>query len=202
MVYQADHELEAAQRGERPFTGITSWLEREELIRELFTELELNDAKLDELLMRIGNYGELKNRMMYHGEINHDIIMAAIPLGTSDFQLIHYLCLYMANVPNRNEIFEALSILEILMDLEANLLEYANDVAMGNYNVYRMFVKLYGKEAPKHMEAQLAQYDKLLEEKIEALPQEEQALFSDVFSKIYSKYPKDEWSVIPEPILE
>lgn len=199
LIYQADDELEAGQRGDSAFAGLSPWLAHKTVILSLLQELQILDAKLAELIEKVSVYWDLENQLNYHGVITHEAILQAVALRACDFHVMHYLCLCLAQVPNRDAIFHAIAPISILMDLENDLVEYPEDVAGGDYNSYRMFVKLYGVTAPEQMAAQMAYYTELIQRNVAQLPAEDQAKFVAILSALRAKYGDP---IIPAPILE
>ena len=63
-------------------------------------------------------------------------------LPVADIRLLHAILLQLMGQPHDEVLFDLLWPLEVLLDLKANLTEYADDLVTGHYNTYQMFVKL------------------------------------------------------------
>ena len=170
LVYQADEEMEAAQRGETQFAGITPWIERKRAILGLLRELQIDDPPAEVLLDNIGTYWELENELNFKGNVTPELLAQAISLRSSDLLAYHHLCLYLSGVPNREEIFAVLIPWQIYVEFAFDLLEYPEDVAARDYNTYRMFVKLYGQAAPHYLQAEIVRYQRLMGGAADAAP--------------------------------
>lgn len=200
MIYKADDELEAAQRGDSPFDGIAPWLPRNQRIKELLAELGIRDPRAEALLDDVGTYWELENQLNYHGVITRELLDKTISLRSCDLLALHHLCLHLAEVPDRDAIFEAMIPWQIHTEMIMDLIEYPKDVADGSYNTYRMFVKLYGSSAPSQLAAHMSRYAELTEEQLRKLTASTQETLRRAFKAAVDDL--GELPQIPEPVLQ
>ena len=200
LVYQADAELEAAQRGEQEFAAITPWSKRKLEIIALLRELGIHDPRVEALLDDVGTYWDLETELVYQGKVTAETLTKAIALRSSDLLAYHRLCLHMAQVENREEIFSALVPWQIYIEFAFDLFEYEQDLAAGDYNTYCMFVKLYGSAAPRHIEAEIKRYWTMTEEALARLPAPLAGKLRTVFDGVLADI--GGFPAIPTPILE
>lgn len=200
LVYQANQEVEEAQRGEAQYHGTSQWDKRRHEIKLLFQELLIYDPVAEELLDEVGTYWELENKLNYNGIISKELLAQTIALRPSDLLAYHHICLHLANVPNRDEIFGVLIPWQIYMELLTDILEYPKDVATKDYNTYRMLVKLYGPSAKGHLAHVIADYRRQYEKRMSTIPVQLQLQLTGIFKCILTDI--GGIPVIPEPILE
>ncbi|KAL3524778.1 hypothetical protein ACH5RR_013150 [Cinchona calisaya] len=107
-------------------------------------------------------------------------VMRAISLKSFDYRVLNLL-LYQLRGEKVNELhMEFLSISEFLVEISDDLFDYEDDVLENNFNILRMFVRIYGASSTAMM---LAKYITEAEEKYEKLLE---ALDPDL-SMIYQK---------------
>lgn len=172
MVYQADPEIEAGQRGAAHFFDVDPWLARRAIVLGLLKELELLTPEMEALTDSLGRYWQLENQLMAQATISYELIDQALQLRSSDLMLLHHILHALMGLPCRSEVFEALSAMETVFELEFDLREYEQDVADNNFNTYRMFVKLYGEEAYTRMKQEVAYRQQRFEQKVSSLTEE------------------------------
>lgn len=202
LVYHADKQLEAAQRGEIPYTGLTSWLEMREIIVDSLKKLNLYDQLVEELLDNINKYWTMENQIMYDGQLSPDLLSSVIQIRPCDIILLHHLAHRALNMPYNKEEFEILKAFEIRGEIEYDFIEYKGDVKNDDYNTYRMFVRLYGEEAPNYVRLEVERWTTILRERISRLPEERRAIFQKIFDDYIVDGPLKSPVPIPEPILE
>lgn len=199
LVYQADVEIEAAQRGVIPFTDQQPWLERQAILTALLRQLGLLSAGVQAEMCNLATYWHLENAMMYHGEISHQLVVDALSLRASDIMIVHHLLHQLLSMPFDKRIVAALQAWEILTEIECDLREYPADVADNEYNTYRMFVRLYRSEAVAQMEQEWRRRQGLFEQAVAALPRAYQEVFHQLLPQLHSRRPRP---AMPAPILE
>lgn len=200
LVYQADAEIEAAQRGEAQFVGIEPWLRGRGQISALLKELAIDDPEAERLLDNVGRYWEVENELNYRGHVTAERLAQAIELRSCDLLAYHHLCLHIAGVQNIAEIFQVMMPWQIYLEFAFDLLEYPDDVAARDYNTYRMFVSLYGREAPRYLQAEIGRYAALMESRLALLGAADQRRLRTAFDNALSDI--GGFPAIPEPILE
>lgn len=184
VIYEADGELEAAQRGEIPFTGVDPWLKRKEELFLVLKELDLYHPSIDETLDETTQFWELENKMMRDNIVTRSMLSNAQRLVLGDFLAAHQIFHRILNIPLNQERFKAIIAFEILADLEANLIEYFDDIAENTYNIYGMFVKLYGNDAPKYVAQEREHRTKIFRECVASLPENEREGFNKMFDSL------------------
>lgn len=221
LVNEADDIIEAAQRGEVSFSGVHPWKRYTEDLMKLLKESNIYEPNIEqELNDNLIRYWDLENKMMHDKQLTRDMLLEAIDLRASDITATQYICERILGVPASASRIEATRACEILMEIEADLAEYATDVSENQYNSYRMFVRLYGSQAPQHMEQERERRIQTLRERVATLPDSEQEAFKKIFAS-WDEYYKDRYGTftplnrelypdphffprieIPPPILE
>lgn len=221
LVNEADDVIEAAQRGEIGYSGVHPWKIYTRDLMLLLKHLNSYDEKIDqELNDNLIRYWDLENQMMHDRTLTPDMLLEAIDLRASDITATHHICERLLGVAASADRIEATRACEILMEIESDLTEYVTDVRENNYNCYRMFVRLYGSQAPQHMEQERERRLQILHARVAALPASEQGAFKRIFAS-WEAYYKDRYGTftsldraryrnpdfyprapIPQPILE
>lgn len=99
------------------------------------------------------------------GKVSIEDVMRAIHLKSFDYRVLNLL-LYQLRGEKVNDLhMEFLSISELLVEIADDLFDYEDDVLENNFNILRMFVRIYGASAP----TALAKYVSEAEEKYERL---------------------------------
>ncbi len=163
LIYQHEIEIESLNVGEG---SPKDWDLRKKLILELLEEQQLEHPRIRQYLDEVGEYFELVQKMNYNGLITHRDVVRAAELRPSDIRLLHALLVCMLDKSFDDQLFELLSPLEVSLEIKANLTEYADDLVTGHHNTYRMFVKLYGEEAPSYLEAEQECWQSTLQERL------------------------------------
>lgn len=225
VIYVADIQIEAAQRnGDIPFRGIEPGIEKMGEITELLKERDLYDSSVQEMLNQTLRYWELTNKMMYDGIVTHELLTECIDVIPGDTIAGHYICHRILNIPADEAKMKAIHAWEAMINIENQLILYSDAVTENYFNFYRMFIKLYGEEAPQYIEQERTRRIEYLQACIAKLPEREQETFLKIIRSsnqfnydYYSKTgliappektddldPRFPYSPvpIPEPILE
>ncbi|KAH7566884.1 hypothetical protein JRO89_XS08G0248800 [Xanthoceras sorbifolium] len=105
-------------------------------------------------------------QLMSKKEISIENAMRAIQLKSFDYRVLNLL-LYQLRREKVNELhMEFLSISEFLVEISDDLFDYEDDVLENNFNIYRMFIGIYG---PSTAPAMLAKCITEAEEKYNSL---------------------------------
>ncbi|KAK3211284.1 hypothetical protein Dsin_015990 [Dipteronia sinensis] len=105
-------------------------------------------------------------QLMNKKEISIEDVMRAIQLKSFDYRVLHLL-LYQLRQEKVNDLhMEFLSISEFLVEISDDLFDYEDDVLENNFNIFRMFIGIYG---PSTAPAMLAKYITEAEEKYNSL---------------------------------
>jgi hypothetical protein len=202
LVYQADVEIEAGQRGYVPFTDEKPWLDRRALLLSVLEELGVDDRGVTEESSNLARYWQLENQVLQRmraGTLTHELVMRAMDLRASDVMMLHHMLHRFLDVPRDAATFRALLAWEVMLEIDWDLDEYADEVATNDYNTYRMFVNLYGEEAPARIAAERARREAVFHERVAELPIQQQTVFRSLQPNLHARRPRPD---TPAPILE
>lgn len=199
LIYQVDEALEASQVKKSLSDGIRFWNKTKVLIINLLKECNLEHPLIEKQLENIGEYCELENKLMSQKVVTYADVIKSAELRSSDVRTLHTILFQAANKPYKESTFDTMWALEVLADIQEDIEQYQDDVKKDKFNIYRMFVKLYGEKAPEYLKAERERYKNIFRERLAQLPEDEQKIYLGLVSKY-----KKEVSVkaIPEPILE
>ncbi|XP_062099820.1 uncharacterized protein LOC133805662 isoform X2 [Humulus lupulus] len=124
----------------------------------LFTERIREEFKHGE------EYWTLERRLccslVDHKEISVEDVIKAIHLKSFDYRVLNLL-LYQLRGMQVNEVhMDFLSISEFLVEVADDLFDYEDDVLENNFNILRMFVRIYGTSAPAMLAKYIAEAEK------------------------------------------
>ncbi|KAH9664561.1 ATP synthase subunit b [Citrus sinensis] len=143
-----------------PFRPLVSLLERHGLLTERIVE-EFRCGEEYWALER-----KLCCALMTKKEISVKDVMGAIHLKSFDYRVLN-LILYQLRGEEVNDLhMEFLSISEFLVEISDDLFDYEDDVLENNFNILRMFVRIYG---PATAPTMIAKYITESEEKYNRL---------------------------------
>lgn len=143
-----------------PFRPLVSLLERHGLLTERIVE-EFRCGEEYWALER-----KLCCALMTKKEISVEDVMGAIHLKSFDYRVLN-LILYQLRGEEVNDLhMEFLSISEFLVEISDDLFDYEDDVLENNFNILRMFVRIYG---PATAPTMIAKYITESEEKYNRL---------------------------------
>jgi hypothetical protein len=204
LVYQIDEETEALQQNSLLSKNLSviqapPWHSKLQSILSLLEELNITHIAIQKYVDELREYWDLETKLMIADIVTHTDVIWAVELRHSDIRVLHTILVLMLGKPYRREVFDLLWPLEAWVNLNADVKQYEKDQAAGHYNTYRIFVKLYGKEAPDYMRAEIERYDNLFQERLKQFPADEQ----EIYSQFRFRYRQTHFnSTIPEPILE
>ncbi|GAB4847267.1 hypothetical protein Ancab_026308 [Ancistrocladus abbreviatus] len=144
-----------------PFRPLALLLQRHELLTERIKD-ELRDGTEYWALER-KLCGESSSKM----EISIEDVMRAIHVKSFDYRVLNLL-LYQLRGEELNEVhMEFLSASELIVEIADDLFDYEEDVLENNFNILRMFVRIYGTSKAPTMLAKVIseaeeKYDHLL----------------------------------------
>ncbi|GAU36339.1 hypothetical protein TSUD_321780 [Trifolium subterraneum] len=145
-----------------PFGPLVTIFEQRGLLTERITE-ELRHGEEYWALER-----KLCHALINEDEILIDDVMKAIHLKSFDYRVLNLL-LYQLQGAKADELhMEFLSISEFLVEVSDDLYDYEDDVLENNFNVLRMFIRIYGASTAPAMLAKCiteaeSKYKSLLE---------------------------------------
>ena len=182
MVYEADSELDKARSKAATFCGTAPAEKRIGQIITLLKELELYDSSVQRELDNTLRYFELTNTMMYEGIVTPKLVKEGLDVIPGDVVVAHKVCHRILNIPCDAARLKAIHSWVVLWVVEADLIMYADSVAEDFFNFYRMFVKLYGQEAPQYMEQERTHRIEALQRAVAGLPEHEQESFLQIMA--------------------
>lgn len=191
VIYQADEENEMGKKAE--------FRRRWDFVSKFLKEHNLLDDKLKEELEAGRAYYELERKMLSGRTFTEEEIIATVRQKCYDFRVLHRLIYKLMGKPYDDLLFEVFKEIEVLMELEGDINDYAKDIANNAFNTYRMYVRLYGKDGKKRIEEFWERQMQAVRAKIAKLPAEMQTVF-DTLEKEYRKIAPI--PPIPEPIIE
>jgi len=189
LVYETDAEIESNQKDSNPSSQSSLWDSKKIIIRSLLKEFDLEDPTILKHIENLGQYFELESQLVTSEKITLEDVIRASELRSSDELILHCTLIAMSGKPYRDEIFEIMSPIHILLEFHDDFLSYQEDRAAGNYNTYWMFQKLYGEEAHHYLKAEIDRYKNLFEEKLKRFPQEEQKIYLVTWSRFWQRFP-------------
>jgi hypothetical protein len=190
LIYQVEISLEMGE--------VIQWEEQKNRIMSFLHEHRLVDSDVEYYLVGIGNYFESVRYLMNQDVFSHEDIVNTAELRPSDIRLLHTLLTKLMGQPLDGELFVLLWPLENLLDLKANVTEYADDVATGHYNSYQMFVKRYGNEAPCYLKTEQSRYQDMFDKRYKIASGENRARLQCFMREHERAYPS---VPIPDPVI-
>ena len=165
-------------------------------------------AKFEAFLRRVGAYdssvarqidfGEqyvrLENKVTSNRTVDHADVMRLAELRPSDVRLLHSMIFAILNRPCDDGLLALLWPVEVLADIGNDLAHYRADVAGGQFNTYAMFAKLYGREAPELIRAEIARYERLFHAELAKFPGDRRRELAELCARRY----RGRTAVIPE----
>lgn len=195
LIYQVEVTME---RSETPDANKPNlWPNQEPIIAAFLTEHQLNTSIILHYLAEVGDYFQTVHHLMNTDTLSLATIRQAMETRPADIRLLHAILLQLMGQPHNNSLFELLWPLEVLLDLKANLTEYADDLVTGHYNSYHMFVKLYGEQAPRYLETEQQRYQAMLQKRLQSATAEQKIQLQRFMTQHEGDYPS---VPIPAPV--
>jgi hypothetical protein len=202
MIYQADIIMENGQKTKVSYTqNDDDGSELKFLITSLVNllkELNCYDSTIEKELARGEEFIKLENKIMLGGVIKHSDVMRVAELRSSDVRLLHLVLFRLLGKAYDEKLLSLVWPVEVIADIEDDFSGYADDVAQGNYNTYRMFVALYKENAPEYIKAELDYYENLFKERLATFPESKR----QNLMALYSQFRQANSVAIPQPIIE
>lgn len=185
LVYETDTEMESNQKDSNPSSQCSLWDYKKIIIRSFLKEFDLEYPKILNQMDNLGEYIKLESQLLNSEKITLEDVIRASELRSSDDLILHCTLIAMSGKPYRDEIFEIMSPINILLEFHDDFRSYQEDRAAGNYNTYWMFQKLYGEEAHHYLKAEIDRYSNLFEETLKGLSEQEQEVYSAKWSRLW-----------------
>ncbi|KAJ8625008.1 hypothetical protein MRB53_033538 [Persea americana] len=149
-------------------------------LRPLVVLLEHHGLLTDRLRTELnsGNeYWSLERKLCHalisKNEIPIEDVMRAIHLKSFDYRVLNLLLYQLREQPVNDLHMEFLSISEFLVEVSDDLYDYEDDVVENNFNIMRMFVRLYGASmAPSMLAKCISEAEEKYEHLLKALDPE------------------------------
>ena len=199
MVYETDVLIEAGQAGESGYQAEAPVTRFKHLMVDLLQEISLYDPAIEIELEHGEEYYRLENQMMHDHVVTHELIMHAAEHRTFDMRVLHRILFKMLDKPYDESLFTLIRPVEELADIEDDIVQYHDDVKDNSYNTYRMFVRLYGQDAPQRLAAEIKKYEEQIEKNLASLPLRRKWKYLWLLNKFRKDHPEPS---IPSPILE
>ncbi|XP_004502412.1 uncharacterized protein [Cicer arietinum] len=145
-----------------PFSPLVTIFEHRGLLTERITE-ELRHGEEYWALER-----KLCHALINEEEILIDDVMKAVHLKSFDYRVLNLLLYQLQGAKAEELHMEFLSISEFLVEVSDDLYDYEDDVLENNFNILRMFIRIYGASSASAMLAKCiteaeSKYQNLLE---------------------------------------
>ena len=182
------------------------------VLRNVLTQLNLFDDKLENELQEGLTYYRLEQHFCSGAIITQEDIELASLFKCFDFGVLQRLLFKLTEQPYDEEILQISRISDQICKICMDLEDYEKDIRRNVINTYRMFVRLYGSEAPQHLRHYLEALNSKLQHRLEMLEQTKPDMakkfielwnadlkFIGLWNAETEKFAVPE---IPEPILE
>jgi hypothetical protein len=140
-------------------------------------------------------YLYLENKVTSNRVAAHDEVLQLAELRPSDVRLLHAMTYSLLGRPVDHELLDLLWPVEVLADIGNDLSHYRQDIAVGRYNTYDAFVRLYGRSAPSRLRVEIARYERQFRAELAKFPDRRRAELAALCTRRYLARTK----VIPEP---
>jgi hypothetical protein len=199
MVYETDVLVEAGQADNAAYAGETPVTRMKNIDLELLKSLDLYDPMIEKELENGERYYRLENKMMHDKVVTHEIVIEAAEYRTFDLRVLHTILLKLLKKPYDEKLFQLIHPVEVIADIEDDLKQYQDDVKDNSYNTYRMFVKLYGKEARQRLQKEIKRYEDMMFQGLAKISCWKRWKYLKMLAIYRKDHPE---TAIPEPILE
>ena len=173
-----------------------------------YDRLHRYKAKFESLLRRTHAYNEqvarqmecgeqyvrLENRVTSNQAVDHADVMRLAELRPSDVRLLHGMIFALTGRSCDDALIDLLWPVEVLADIGNDLAHYQRDVEQSQFNTYAMFVRMYGREAPQRLRAEIERYEHMFQSRLAGLPRERRSGLEALCTRRY----RSSTRVIPE----
>ena len=206
-IYQADEEYE------RHVSDPNFFSQHMFTLRDILIQLNLFDEQIKTELFTNGlTYYRFEKKFCL-GEIpTQEDINKASMLKCYDLRVMQLILLKLTNQPYNEEFLQTSQLSDRICEINCDLADYEKDIRRNVINIYRMFVRLYGIEAPKHLRHHLESLNSQLQSGIKLIEQTQPEI-AKKFIELWKEDLKllkiwnaetEQFAVpeIPDPILE
>jgi len=127
----------------------------------------------------------------------------AISYKSFDYRLLNLLLYKVSARPYDDQLLEFLSASELLVEIGDDLVDYEEDVLGNAFNIYRMYVRIYGSDAPLRITEFISETEALHQKLIKLVPEYIQTLYKRRCEEAIQEEGilSGKWS-IPPPIID
>lgn len=195
-AYQIDEECEL-HGGEPHF--VPQYLT---VLRQVKTQLHFYDEALEAELQGGLTYWRLEQQLGAGHLFTEADVVRANRFRCCDYRFLHRLLCKMLARPYDEEILDLCWLVEQMGEVEEDLRQYHDDIRGNAYNTYRLFVRLYGVEAPHHLRRYLDRLEAEVEQRLTRLAATRPSVahtWQQLQTAYYLAHPVPD---IPPPVLE
>jgi hypothetical protein len=178
LVYRVDAVAEGASKVDLDAARNDDY-DRLHRYKEKFEKLLRRAHAYNEQVARQMECGEqyvrLENKVTSHRAVDHSDVMRLAELRPSDVRLLHGMIFALRGRPCDEALIDLLWPVEVLADIGNDLAHYQRDLEQGQFNTYAMFVRMYGREAPQRMRAEIERYEQVFRTRLAGLPKKRRA---------------------------
>lgn len=206
-IYQADEEYER-------HVSDPNFLSQHILtLRDVLIQLNLFDEQIETELFTNGlTYYRLEQEFCSGLISSQEDINKASLFKCYDFGIMQRILLKLTNQSYDEDFLLTCRLSDQICKICADLIDYKKDISQNVINTYRMFVRLYGTDAPQHLRHYIESLNSNLQQRLKLLEQTKPEL-SQRFIELWKEELKldNMWNAetkefavpeIPEPILE
>ena len=129
-----------------------------------------------------------------------DDVLAAAAKKSFDYRVLHLLLHALRDMPPSKDLLEFLLVDEKLVDLGDDLSDYEDDVCSNSFNIYRLYVHLYGRKAPLRLVERISALETRHAELLGHLPTQLQDIYKTRMANAAEAPGALRWT-FPTPIL-
>ncbi|MEM9459716.1 MAG: hypothetical protein AAGF11_36400 [Myxococcota bacterium] len=165
LICQGEEQMEqAAKDGQADVYA--AWRDSKAQIRDLLRERQIEHPRIERYLEGTEAFFVQIHALVYRGELTHTNIVEAMECAPSDFRLLHVIVGEMLSSPCSDGLLDLLEPLEVLRDIHWHLAHYRDDVEHGLFNIYDMFSRLHGGDAPARVRAEQQRLEQVLDQRL------------------------------------
>lgn len=182
-------------------------------LRDVLIQLNLFDDKIETELFTNGlTYYRLEQQFCSGVILTQEDIEKASVFKCFDFGILQQILLKLTDKPYDEEFLQTCRLSDQICKISCDLRDYKEDISRNVINTYRIFVRLYGAEAPQRLHRYMEDLNSQLQERLKFLEQTQPEL-AKKFIELWNADLKlmemwnaetEEFAVpeIPDPILE
>ena len=164
-IYQIDEEYENHIDAPQFVSRHTS------VLRKVLTQLNIFDEKIDNELQEGLTYYNLEQKFCSGGMITKTDVEIASLLKCFDFGILQRILFKLTEQPYDEEFLQLCRLSDQICKIWADIQDYQKDISRNVINTYRMFVRLYGTEAPQRLHRYMEDLNSKLQERLKLLEQ-------------------------------